>query len=96
MLGELILAKITPAQHINFGRSRSPEISPKSPKRKGDFREFPGRGYLWKLHRTSAGTPNFPEFPSASRFQQLGVPIFSMLGGNEVDMLRNADVKITA
>ena len=47
------------------------------------FPELPDQGFLWKFYR-------HPEFPGISRpipISDFGVPIFSVLGGNEVDML---------
>ena len=61
-------------------------ISPRKPKW-GCQHEFPGitqtRTFLWKFCRN-------PEFPGISwpiPISDFGVPIFSVLGGNEVDML---------
>ena len=92
--GRSKLRSLTPAQHINFGHSHFPQkISPNHQNGvpKMNFPEFPGS---WFFCGNSPQTLNFSEFPGISRpprFQHFGVPIFSVLGGNEVDMLGTAE-----
>ena len=70
----------------------SPRKSPQNaengvPKMKNS-RNYLDRGFLWKFYIK-------PEIPGISRpipISDFGVPIFSVLGGNEVDMLGSADL----
>ena len=50
-------------------------------------RNSPDRGFLWKF----STNPEFPGISRPPRFQHFGVPIFSVSGGNEVDMLGTAE-----
>ena len=72
---------ITPAQHINVGPSHFPQKIP--PNYQNRVPEMNLRGP--RLLQSSAETLNFLEFWTIP-ILDFGVPVFSVFGGNEVDM----------
>ena len=67
-----------------------PEKPPKTPTWRPQT-QFPGITQTEGFCGNSTESLDFPEFPGPSRFRDFGVPIFSVLGGNEVDMLGSAE-----